>query len=322
MGRPRKNEDIGKPWVVRDVPEDVKRKVRVYAAQHDMTMAQAVEAMIEGRYGSQEDRELLQALIKVYGRVIAEDMPGAQVEAEQVTGILEKQRLEGRLDQALALPPPISDSPSTPSVTEFTSEEITERFVQAFYFDKDFKLAAQLLSPLHPLRRGHTLEETASALLHDWALLGGEQGLFVRKAKIYEDPYQAYTPSRIKMRYTATRTFEPDEWLIFILQTFHLSREKTSWYITHIGEREEVTDFKLKNRFFEEDGLKMGIMRTTIKRVLSVEQRGELWITAIEDDNGTVFVGYGNDHQAGEQIMVFINDHFNTRWFERAKVIE
>jgi hypothetical protein len=47
MARPRKNEAIGKPWVVRDVPEDTRRKVRVYAAEHDLTIAQAVERLVE-----------------------------------------------------------------------------------------------------------------------------------------------------------------------------------------------------------------------------------------------------------------------------------
>ncbi len=46
MARPRKNEETASPWVVRDVPEETRRKVRVYAAEHDLTMAQAIEALV------------------------------------------------------------------------------------------------------------------------------------------------------------------------------------------------------------------------------------------------------------------------------------
>lgn len=47
MARPRKNPESVGPWVVRDVPEDTRRKVRVYAAQHDLTMAQALERLLD-----------------------------------------------------------------------------------------------------------------------------------------------------------------------------------------------------------------------------------------------------------------------------------
>lgn len=35
------------PWVVKGVPAAIRRKVKVYAAEHDMTMSQSVEALVE-----------------------------------------------------------------------------------------------------------------------------------------------------------------------------------------------------------------------------------------------------------------------------------
>lgn len=47
MARPRKNDETGSPWVVRDVPEITRRRVRVFAAEHDLTMAQAITALVD-----------------------------------------------------------------------------------------------------------------------------------------------------------------------------------------------------------------------------------------------------------------------------------
>jgi superfamily I DNA/RNA helicase len=35
------------PWVVKGVSEDTRRKVKVYAAQHDLTMAKALDTLME-----------------------------------------------------------------------------------------------------------------------------------------------------------------------------------------------------------------------------------------------------------------------------------
>src|SRR4051812_17808362 len=51
MARPKKNAESTSPWGVRDVPEDTRRKVRVYAAQHDLTMAQAIEELVNSALG-------------------------------------------------------------------------------------------------------------------------------------------------------------------------------------------------------------------------------------------------------------------------------
>jgi hypothetical protein len=55
VARPRKNEETTSPWVVRDVPEYVRRKVRVYAAMNDMTMAQAIEDIVNTAFGILEN---------------------------------------------------------------------------------------------------------------------------------------------------------------------------------------------------------------------------------------------------------------------------
>ena len=204
MGRPRKNEDIGKPWVVRDVPEHVKRKVRVYAAQHDMTMAQAVEALVEGRYGSEEDRALLQALIKVYGRVIVEDMPGAQTEAKQVTGVLEQRRLEGRLDPSLALPAPersLSEDTSSLTVEELTPSHVVDEYCKALYFEEDYMAAAAYLADCHRLRAARTLEDAAAALRHQTQDEGHRYNeLSGAQEPLYESPDRCYVGISLKSR--------------------------------------------------------------------------------------------------------------------------
>ena len=109
-----KNNKNEKFWAIRDVPERVRRKVKTYAAENGLTMAQAVEALVEGRYGSQADQELIMALMRVYGRVIIRDNLGAATEAEQVTRLLEERQLKGRIDPAFQLPTPPQGAPATP----------------------------------------------------------------------------------------------------------------------------------------------------------------------------------------------------------------
>lgn len=38
--------DENKPWMIRDVPEYVRRKVKIYAVQHGVTIAQALELIV------------------------------------------------------------------------------------------------------------------------------------------------------------------------------------------------------------------------------------------------------------------------------------
>lgn len=41
-----KPEDTNKPWMIRDVPEYVRRKVKIYAVQRGITIAHALEQII------------------------------------------------------------------------------------------------------------------------------------------------------------------------------------------------------------------------------------------------------------------------------------
>jgi hypothetical protein len=78
-----------KPWVVRDVPEHTRREVKLYAVQHDMTMARALEAIVESVH-RRHDRQLLDALLELHRRVLADDIAGARREAEDVQRLLEE----------------------------------------------------------------------------------------------------------------------------------------------------------------------------------------------------------------------------------------
>lgn len=47
---PRKKQNIGEnlqTWVIKDVDEETRRNVRVYAAVHDLTMAQALKELVQ-----------------------------------------------------------------------------------------------------------------------------------------------------------------------------------------------------------------------------------------------------------------------------------
>lgn len=48
--------DDQSPWVVKGVPEDVRRKVRVYAARHTISMAEAVAFLIDAAIENRECR--------------------------------------------------------------------------------------------------------------------------------------------------------------------------------------------------------------------------------------------------------------------------
>lgn len=85
------DDKANKPWVVRDVPEHTRRQVKLYAVEHDMTMARALEVMVESVH-RRHDRQLLDALLNMYRRVKADDMDGAKTEAEEVRKLLLTQR--------------------------------------------------------------------------------------------------------------------------------------------------------------------------------------------------------------------------------------
>jgi hypothetical protein len=40
------DDKANKPWVIRDVPEHTRREVKAYAAQHGMTVAEALEYLV------------------------------------------------------------------------------------------------------------------------------------------------------------------------------------------------------------------------------------------------------------------------------------
>ena len=50
--------DDQSPWVVKGVPEDVRRKVRVYAARHTISMADAVAFLIDAALENRECRKI------------------------------------------------------------------------------------------------------------------------------------------------------------------------------------------------------------------------------------------------------------------------
>ncbi len=42
-----RSDEAAKPWMIRDVPNETRKKVRLYAVENDLTMAQAVEAIVD-----------------------------------------------------------------------------------------------------------------------------------------------------------------------------------------------------------------------------------------------------------------------------------
>lgn len=79
MARTRKSDrpPTDTPFVVRDVPEDTRRRVRVYAAEHDLTMGQAIEAIVD-RISRRHDAQLLDMLFELYQQVEAHKLEDAQ----------------------------------------------------------------------------------------------------------------------------------------------------------------------------------------------------------------------------------------------------
>jgi hypothetical protein len=240
MARPRKNEEVTTPWVVRDVPAHIRRKVRVYAAEHDMTMAQAIEAMVESRYGSEEDRILLQALIKVYGRLIADDIPGAYQASVPVTAMLEQWELEGRNKSLLELAAPKQPSRTKPpgwrpedvlkslDLTALDPMQVVEAYTYALYEVADYNVAAQLLSETHPLREGRTVEETAQ-------ILKAQQTKYPRSNKEVElmPPFiESDVRCYIETKYLQVRWEDtPKQQGVVVHEKFTLAKEGGRWLI-------------------------------------------------------------------------------------------
>jgi hypothetical protein len=49
-------DETAKPWMIRDVPEYIRRKVKLYAIQHGMTLPQALELIVnQVVHGKPED---------------------------------------------------------------------------------------------------------------------------------------------------------------------------------------------------------------------------------------------------------------------------
>lgn len=76
-----------KPWVVREVPDRTRRIVKMYAAEHGMTMAQAVEALVDNARGP--SWKVTQHLVNVCAAVLKGDFEEAQAEAKELEELLE-----------------------------------------------------------------------------------------------------------------------------------------------------------------------------------------------------------------------------------------
>ncbi len=234
MAKDDKAEKDTKFFAVRDLPEQTRKAIKHYAVDHDVTMGQAIEAMVAGHYGSEEDRVLIEALIKVYGRVIAEDMLGAKEEAKQVTSILERQR---RLPGSTMLPSP---PPPIPSYAALTPEQVAERYAQAYYIDADFELAARLLASIHPWRQGRTFDETVEKLREGREdPIGRERVLDIvlEKSSFMTSQSEA---AEVILRYTITFTANPNESPYYSLEHFTLLRELGGWFIFVVGPKKIV----------------------------------------------------------------------------------
>lgn len=88
---PKKPDWKRKPWMIRDVPEHTRRQVKMYAVEHDMTVARALEVIVEDVH-RKDDLQLLDALLNMYRRVKAGDLEGAQTEAGKVKRHLSSRR--------------------------------------------------------------------------------------------------------------------------------------------------------------------------------------------------------------------------------------
>jgi len=101
-------------WVVRDVPEHTRRQVKLYAVEHDMTMARAIEVIVESVH-RRHDRQLLDTLLNMYRSVKADDMESAKAEAEKVRELLTSRRRQWRTNL------PEDDDDGTPPDENSTS---------------------------------------------------------------------------------------------------------------------------------------------------------------------------------------------------------
>lgn len=60
-------------WVIRDVPEETRHKIKVYAAQHRLTIAEALEKMIDSELAL-ERMKVKQTFITLQGDESREDL--------------------------------------------------------------------------------------------------------------------------------------------------------------------------------------------------------------------------------------------------------
>jgi plasmid stability protein len=86
------------PWVVKGVPEDVRRKVRVYAARHTISMADAVAFLIDAALEDQDCRRMRWERGTAYLRAVGVMRPNdSQIvdvlwKASEINGLLAEGR--------------------------------------------------------------------------------------------------------------------------------------------------------------------------------------------------------------------------------------
>jgi hypothetical protein len=78
-------------WGVRDMSERTIKLIKVYAIEHDMSIARAIEAMVDAVH-RRHDSQLTDALLQMYQRLQANDIEGAKQEAEVVRELLAERR--------------------------------------------------------------------------------------------------------------------------------------------------------------------------------------------------------------------------------------
>jgi hypothetical protein len=219
----------GKFFAVRDLPEHTRKQIKHYAVDHDLTMAQALEALIQGRYGSEEDRRFIDALLKVYSRVLIDDFVGAQEASGTVTLILEHRPVEIASSQSsIALPPP-----EPQRLDKLGPREVVETFIQACYVSHDWGRAALLLAENH-LYRKNGLDTAAQ-----WLQSETEAEPFRNEWYEIGDPIDAEPDTHCYIRVVYSRIFLPGteyEHRRVVSETYDLIKEHSRWAIVILSD--------------------------------------------------------------------------------------
>lgn len=61
-----------------------------------------------------------------------------------------------------------------------------------------------------------------------------------------------------------------------------------------------------------------GMAHTTIKKILGTRKIDTIWITTVEDAEGNVLTGVGNDYRVGEPILTYHDDATDHSKFYRS----